>query len=230
MCLYVRLHDHETSGPMDIQQFVGDPSERFRAAVDAALDGANEVRLRYLLDRATVSETSAWLDHGLTWSDGSIGDDEAHWRARLSALSDLRLGPEAELARVAPTLQAATDTGSTANSAWLDNATIGAALDLLVGDGGYLSPGTLLDLEAFVRTSVLHDHVFHLPNVAVDTDTLNERLGERVYLGLPLALGDDELGRSSPLSATLYSLFWQSSSWLQTRRPGQGPADELWQR
>ncbi len=167
------------------------------------------------------------MELGLTWADGSIGSDEAHWRSRLAAVTDLRSRPQRELARVAPELKAATDSDSVANCAWLDNTTIGAALDLL-GSGGYLSPGTLLDLETFVRTSVLSEHVFHLPNVAAQTDALNERLDERVYLSVPVDGGPDGLGRWSPLSAALYALFWQSSEWLVGRRSDRPQRDEMW--
>lgn len=214
---------------MHVHELYGDPSERFQQGVADALAGANDARLLRLLERCGPAEASAWLAHGLTWSDGSIGDDEADWRARTAALGDLVARPPAALAELAPTMRQLTDRPWVGNSVWLDNTTIGGALDLLMADGGYLSPATLMDLETFVRATVLYDHVFHLPNVAVDTQPVNELLSDRVFLSLPLDSEPHDEQRWHTLSAVLYSLFWQSSSWLTRRRSDRPNEDELWE-
>ncbi|MER5390518.1 hypothetical protein [Saccharopolyspora sp. NPDC002686] len=68
----------------------------------------------------------------------------------------------------------------------MDATTLASAVDLVAGPAATLSPATILDLETFVRSVVLYEHVFCMPNAEVDVISLNERLGERIVVGLPL--------------------------------------------
>ena len=78
---------------------------------------------------------------------------------------------------------------------YLDTTTIWTALRLAEGDSTILGGLTLMDLDKVTRAVVLNDRVFHLPSDHIDTEYLNRRLGETVFVPLAPVRSDDELAR-----------------------------------
>lgn len=196
----------------------------FTRLLDEASHGARDAFARRAVDNCTSPELEAWARYGLTWSDPLLGNDEDDWAARLRELSTL----DRYVQQTHHEIDAATDTGVASNCVWMDVTTLASAVDLLGGPAATVSPGTVLDLEAFVRSVVLYDHIFCMPNPEVDVIALNERLGhERIVLPLPIDKQDLYTPEwVTPLGALLYALYMQSTDWMWDRRVGARA--EMW--
>ncbi|MFJ1551544.1 hypothetical protein [Streptomyces sp. NPDC088246] len=78
------------------------------------------------------------------------------------------------------------------NSVYMDATTIGVAARLLAGDRRWLTPLTLWDLAAFADRVVTSDRIYYAGEHLVPAATLNQLLGEEVFVGVsPLSRGDD---------------------------------------
>lgn len=72
-----------------------------------------------------------------------------------------------------------------ANSVYLDSTTVVTAARLLAGERTWLTPLTLWDLSAVVDRVVMADRIYYTGEHLVAAATLNERLGEDVFVSVP---------------------------------------------
>lgn len=110
---------------------------------------------------------AAYADLGVSWVFGACHSE--------SGLRDAA----AYRARVA----------ETANAAWMDNTTLVTAATLMSDRGPEaLTPLTVWDLATLARSVVCYEHIYHHAHPGVDDAELNRRLGDEVFIAVPLPL------------------------------------------
>jgi hypothetical protein len=99
---------------------------------------------------------------------------------------------------------------TTGEAVFTDTTTIVAATHLMAvaGKDGHVTATALMDLDSFVRSVILYDHVLHLDSSPLEDENLNFKLGDRVLLPVTtLVPGDASSRPEQDLSSTLQDLF-----------------------
>jgi hypothetical protein len=111
------------------------------------------------------------------------------------------------------------------NSIYLDTTTLYTVESLtgLVEERGFCTPAALLDLNNFVNSVVLYDHVFHLENRHLDSIKLNDALGnEPIVISLPVSSFNGQLHGDTvhSLGAILRGFWYNTKLFMEDLRDG----------
>ncbi|MDQ4032730.1 MAG: hypothetical protein M3332_10870 [Actinomycetota bacterium] len=99
---------------------------------------------------------------------------------------------------------------TTGEAVFTDTTTIVAATHFMAvaGKDGHVTATALMDLDSFVRSVILYDHVLYLDNSSLEDENINSNLGGRVLIPVATSVPADSANRpEQDISSTLQDLF-----------------------